>query len=112
MRQHVEQILPLAMEMKQSQPPQYRLFARLQVGKAIHRKQLLCDLWNSNRCPRMEMLESPNWAFRVHGVVKFLSGERQGSVRRNLGETAWSAMLMHETLLLNSEKGFIGTSLS
>lgn len=58
------------------------------------------------------MLESPNWAFRVHGVVKFLSGERQGSVRRNLGETAWPVMLMHETLLLNSEKGFVGTSLS
>ena len=112
MRQHVEQILPLAMEMIHSQPPQHRLFARLQVGKAIHRKQLLCDLWNSNRCPRMEMLESPNWAFRVHGVVRFLSGERQGSVRRNLGETAWPAMLMHETFLLNSEKGFIGTSLS
>lgn len=56
-------------------------------------------------------MESPNWALRVHGVVKFLSGERQESVRRNLGETAWPTMLMHKTLLLNSEKGFIGTSL-
>lgn len=80
MHLHVEQILPLAMEMRQSQPPQYRLFARFQVGEAIHRKQLLWDLWNSNRCPRMEVLESPNWVFRVHGIIKFLSGERQKSV--------------------------------
>lgn len=56
------------------------LFARFQVGKAIHRKQLLCDLWNSSRCPRIEILESPNWAFGVHGVVRFLSGKRQESL--------------------------------